>query len=163
MLHRMRRGARGFTLIEMMVVIAIIGGLVALIISRYTHPLALGKSNSIIIQEIEISKALDQYRLDNGVYPGSGGGVVVTPALFGGAGNQYFNSTPTTYAGNTYIYTPPSTPTEDNYYIETATLVDGSTIPHLQFQGSPGPPVEGQTYSIKFNRSFGGIYAYACC
>jgi general secretion pathway protein G len=62
-------GARGFTLLELLVVIVIIGMLAGLVAPRYFDQVS--KSNTKIAKaQIEsLGKALDQYRLDVGSYP----------------------------------------------------------------------------------------------
>jgi general secretion pathway protein G len=64
-----RRGAQGFTLLELLVVIVIIGLLAGLVAPRYFGQVS--KSNTQVARaQIDLfQKALDQYRLDVGGYP----------------------------------------------------------------------------------------------
>jgi general secretion pathway protein G len=59
----------GFTLLELLVVIVIIGLLAGMVAPRYFDQ--IGKSNTKIAraQIVSLEKALDQYRLDVGRYP----------------------------------------------------------------------------------------------
>ena len=63
------RGRRGFTLIEIMVVVIILGLLAVLVAPRVIGRLATAKDKAGRAQIELLGTALDQYRLDNGAYP----------------------------------------------------------------------------------------------
>jgi len=61
--------ARGFTLLELLVVVAIIGLLVGYVAPRYFGQIGKSEINTAKAQIDGFEKALDQYRLDTGRYP----------------------------------------------------------------------------------------------
>jgi general secretion pathway protein G len=63
--------ANGFTLIELLVVVVIIGLLAGLVAPRYFGQVGKSNVNITRAQIDSLGKALDQYRLDVGVYPTS--------------------------------------------------------------------------------------------
>ncbi len=95
--HLRRAASRALTLIEMMIVVAIIGLIAGLVIMQYSH--AIDKSDvTVSAMELkQIAGAIDNYRLDYHAYPPGplNNYTTVNPVLFGGAGNAYMNSTPT--------------------------------------------------------------------
>jgi len=70
-----RDGEGGFTLIEMLVVITIIGLIVSLVGPRVLNYLAEAKVKAAKIQIESFSAALDLYYLDNGAYPAANEGL----------------------------------------------------------------------------------------
>jgi general secretion pathway protein G len=64
-----RVGERGFTLVELLVVLAILGIIVALVTPAALHYLARAKTEAARIQIESLGSALDLYRLDVNRYP----------------------------------------------------------------------------------------------
>lgn len=62
-------GARGFTLLELLVVVAIIGLLAGYVAPKYFSQIGKAEVNAARAQIDALEKALDQYRLDTGHYP----------------------------------------------------------------------------------------------
>jgi general secretion pathway protein G len=60
---------RGFTLLELLVVVAIIGVLAGYVGPRYFSQIGKSEVNAAKAQIDALEKALDQYRLDTGGYP----------------------------------------------------------------------------------------------
>src|SRR5689334_5778452 len=81
---------RGFTLVEMLVVIAIIGMIMGLVGPRVLNYLSESKANTARIQIQSFSSALDLFYLDAGRYPTSSEGLAALvqppPGLAGWAG-----------------------------------------------------------------------------
>ena len=63
------RGSRGFTLIELMVVLVILGLLAALVAPKVLNRLGKSKQKIAKTQIEMLSSALDQFKLDTGRYP----------------------------------------------------------------------------------------------
>src|ERR1700743_2788832 len=68
-------GEAGFTLVEMLVVITIIGLIMGLVGPRVLNYLAESKVKAAKIQIESLSAAVDLYYLDNGHYPSSSDGL----------------------------------------------------------------------------------------
>lgn len=62
---------RGFTLLELLVVIVIIGMLVGFVAPDFFRQLGKSETTTARAQMTALAKALDNYRLDNGRYPSS--------------------------------------------------------------------------------------------
>lgn len=72
--------ARGFTLLELLVVVAIIGLLVAYVGPRYVSQIGKSETAAARAQIDALAKALDTFRLDTGHYPSSAQGLTALRA-----------------------------------------------------------------------------------
>jgi general secretion pathway protein G len=105
-------GERGFTLVEMLVVITIIGLIMALVGPRVLNYLSESKVKTARIQIESLSSALDLFYLDNGRYPTSAEGLaalVQRPANSGSWNGPYLKtaSVPPDPWGRPYLYKSP--------------------------------------------------------
>ena len=112
----LKHSARGFTLIEIMVVMVIFGLLVAIV-----GPNIMGRSDQARVTAAEtqlktLSQALDMYRLDNSHYPSTQQGLEAlvnrpsgTPEPNNWGPESYMNSIPEDPWGNDYQYISPGT------------------------------------------------------
>lgn len=72
---RRRIGSRGFTLVELLVVLAILGLIAAIAVPQTIGYLGRAKSNTAGIQIENLGAVLDLYRLDVGRYPSDSEGL----------------------------------------------------------------------------------------
>jgi general secretion pathway protein G len=69
------RGREGFTLLEIMVVIVILGLLAALVVPKLIGRTEEAKQTQTLLQIKNIEQALQLFKLDNGFYPASEQGI----------------------------------------------------------------------------------------
>jgi general secretion pathway protein G len=110
--RRSRRDERGFTLVEILVVITIIGLIMALVGPRVINYLGEAKVKAAKIQIESFSSALDLYYLDAGRYPSSSEGLAALAQRPGGAttwNGPYLKGgvVPNDPWGRAYVYRSP--------------------------------------------------------
>ncbi|MCP5536982.1 MAG: type II secretion system protein GspG [Akkermansiaceae bacterium] len=146
--------APAFTLIELMVVIAIILVLASMVVGGmgwYKRKAAEGKTQ-VLVSSIE--RALEEYKLDNGVFPTGGGGdnstIEVYKALYGDADA---NGTPDSGA-KVYleILNPSNTGNKLNVDTSNYTIIDAWGSPlHYQSPGEMNPADDFDLWSLGAN------------
>ncbi len=110
---------KGFTLLELLVVLVILSLLAALVIPRMMGTVDESKIKTAKIQLKEIKRALEMYKLDNGMYPTTEQGLealVKEPEIPPKPKHwkQYLETLPKDPWGNDYIYIYPA----DNHPFE---------------------------------------------
>lgn len=95
-MNRLKNARRGFTLVEIMIVVVIIGLLAAMAIPAFQKVRASSQDKSVVNNLRQLSSAADQYFLEKGVTQ------VETDVLVGTDSTQYVR-TFQTVAGETYV------------------------------------------------------------
>ena len=127
---RRRQAQQGFTLIEIMVVILILGLLATLVVQSLRGATDKAKRTKATADIAEFKTALDRYYMDNGYYPTTDQGLqaLVTPPANG--------RIPANYEEGGYIARVPPDPWNSPYFYQS----DGNTYVLKSF-GADG--VEG--------------------
>ncbi len=141
MRERLRQSESGFTLIELMVVILIIGLLATIVVQNLKGATDKAKRIKAQADISALKTALDRYYLDNGSYPSSDQGL---PALVSAPQNGkvpadyppggYIERIPNDPWGNPYVYQSDG----DNYVLKSygADGVEGGTGKNADIDGS---------------------------
>jgi type II secretion system protein G len=141
---------RGFTLVELMVVVAIIALIASIVIPNYVHSRAQAAVAQSEANMKQIATALELFHTDFLQYP-AGAGATVGPALFAppaggnaggaiaGGGNNYMNATPTNAVQRKpYLYTlvAGTGPATQSYTIDDAGPYDPTTLVGVPLLGA---------------------------
>ena len=109
-LRRPCRSRGGFTLVEMMVVIAIIGLIAVLVVPQIMHRMDEARIKTTRLQIRELESAVDMFKIDNGFYPARLEDLVVRPAnAKTWPPNGYLKELPADAWGNDFVYVYPGT------------------------------------------------------
>ena len=122
------RAQGGFTLIEIMVVVVIIGLLAAIVAPRVIGNIDTAAINRAKQDIRSIESALDMYRLDNFNYPAMDQGLsalVGGQNAAGGQSKQYLRGLPRDPWNNPYLYEYPGTRGEFDVYTLAADGQEG--------------------------------------
>ncbi|GAC1544757.1 MAG: hypothetical protein NVS3B16_13260 [Vulcanimicrobiaceae bacterium] len=123
---------RGFTLVELMVVVAIIALLAAIIIPNFVHARAQASVSQTEANMKQIATALEVYYADRQDYPTAGN--LVGPGLFGGATNPYLTVVPVNAIGRQpygYAYVPLANGVPPHYTLTDPSKYDPTTLSNL--------------------------------
>jgi type II secretion system protein G len=127
-IRKVMRGEKGFTLVEMMVVLIIIAVLIALGIRAYIGYIGSAKMTKANGDITTIQAALDSYYAQNQSYPAADWNALATAGI-----SSYEVSPATAYANNSpYLY---ANSTTSAYSVYTVTSVNGN---YMRGIGSSG-------------------------
>jgi general secretion pathway protein G len=118
-LRKNLKNKKGFTLVELLVVMVIIGLLAALVAPRLFPKLGKGKQAAAKAQIELLGQALDQYRLDVGSYPSTQEGLqalMTNPGVEKWDGPYLKKNLPMDPWGHPYVFESPGTHGEYDLY-----------------------------------------------
>ena len=117
--HRLKHDAKGFTLVELLVVMVIVGLLAALVGPKLFPNLGKGKQSAAKAQITLLGQALDQMRLDTSRYPTTQEGLAAlatNPGMDNWEGPYLTKGLPNDPWGQPYIYQCPGAHGEYDLY-----------------------------------------------
>ncbi len=123
-----RRRTRGFTLVEMLLVLVILATLAAIVIPKMAGRSQQAKTTAAATQISNFEAALDAFEVDNGYYPKSGslGELISQPGNTPNWKGPYLKGIPNDPWGNAYSYDYPGKHSTSGYDL-TCAGPDGRT------------------------------------
>ena len=117
--------ANGFTLVELLLVLTILGILAGLVVPRFAHKTEQAKLTAAKTQISMLGTALDNFEIDNGCYPSGKDGLkqLVVPSKDASEWRGPYvkgDIIPLDPWGNPYVYTTPGKYNPDGYDLESA-------------------------------------------
>jgi len=135
---------RGFTLLELMIVVAIIAILAGILIPNFTHARAQAQTAACESNLRQIATAMELYYADNQEYPASGN---VTSSAITANGVNYLNNTPVDPAAvspsSPYTFVTTGSGATQSYIITCPGTHDPSTLQKI----TPGTVNHTLTYT----------------
>lgn len=138
-----RTAERGFTLIELMIVVSIIAILAGILIPNFVNARAQAMTAACESNLRSIATAAELYYADQQTYPASGD---VTSALFSANGTSYLNNVPTDPAAPTpgapYTFANTTTGGVAGYVVACPGIHANSTLAKLQGYSASASSIE---------------------
>ena len=116
----MRRTAKGFTLVEIMIVVAIIGILIAIAVPGFLRAREVSRRNSCQENQTKIDAALQQYILENNIADITAAAAIVDAGQAAPGDTTWTAATGRLVGEDSYIRFAPDCPSSGLYAIDPA-------------------------------------------
>jgi general secretion pathway protein G len=140
-MNRLHRNQRGFTLIEIMVVVVILGILAAIVVPKFLNRPDEAKVTKAQVDIKSLEAALGLFKLDNGFYPSTEQGLAALVS------KPDTGRTPTKYADGGYLRKVPTDPWNGDY-IYLSPGLNSSDFDLSSYGGDGEPGGEGTDADI---------------